>query len=508
MGFNASGGAGATVAVTGANNTITSTTGTALNVVSTTIGAADLTFRSISATGAASGIVLNTTGSVGGLNVTGNGGSCTSAGTCTGGAIQNTTSDGISLTSASNVVIDRMYIGNTGRHGVLGTGMTDGSGGGTPTFSITNSLLDSPGDGDNESALFFDSLGVTNITGRLVVTGTTIQNFEDVGIHVGNVSGTLTIDVTDVVINNNSDTNGEEGIDVAADGTANITLNVTGTRTSSTASTTRFIDLEGGAINAIVQNSGVLDLNLTGVVDMGTGGPDNFPTPPAFTFSAEGPLSTFTFDILNNSIIDASGDGIFIGHEGTITGRINNNLISGLATGDGIRIDTDITSTTTSTIQIDNNDIGNDATFPGIGDDGIQVLHRDGTKTLNLTINNNRIANTASEGIRYFADDDVAGGGPTGRLRITNNAFSNNGAVDISDSIVIISQDTGTDVCNDISGNTTVEGITLQQSLSAILSITQAGLSELGTANGSPTITAFGTITFNTACNPPLPTNP
>ncbi|HEX8692646.1 MAG TPA: Ig-like domain-containing protein, partial [Longimicrobium sp.] len=89
-GFSATG--GGTVTVTGANNSITSTTGTALNVANTTIGASGLTFRSISANGGVNGIVLNNTGSSGGLVVAGNGGSCSIATpTCTGGLIQNTT---------------------------------------------------------------------------------------------------------------------------------------------------------------------------------------------------------------------------------------------------------------------------------------------------------------------------------------------------------------------------------------------------------------------------------
>ena len=146
-------------------------------------------------------------------------------------------------------------------------------------------------------------------------------------------AATLVINVTDVVFNNNSDTNGEEGIDVDASGTANIQLNVTGTPTRFAVqrgftSTTRFIDLEGGAINAVAQGSGVLDVNLTRSLITGTGGPDNFPTPPAMTFSSEGSASTFTFDIINNRIDDSSGDGIFVGHEGSIQGRITGNAIT------------------------------------------------------------------------------------------------------------------------------------------------------------------------------------
>jgi Bacterial Ig domain len=370
-----------------------------------------------------------------------------------------------------------------------------------PTFELKNSFLESPGDGDNESAIFFDTLSAANITGRMAVSDTTIQNFEDVGLHVGNNSGTLTIDVTNVTFNNNSDTNGEEGIDVAAEGTANTTLNVGGSTT--------FTDLEGGAMNVISQQSGDVDMNINGTTTTGTGGPDNFPTPPAMTFSSEGSSSGMTFDITNNDILDSSGDGIFIGHEGVITGRMTGNDVSNIALGDGLRIDTDTAAPNTATILVDGNNFGNVAGNTGIGDDGIQVLHRDGTKTLNLTVTNNQIKNTDSEGIRYFTDDDVSGGGPGNNVRIANNQFGNNGVEDLSDSMVMISQDPGTDLCTHITGNTSVEGITLQQSLSAVLQITQASTAALAAVNGNATVTPSGTITFNGTCTTtPQPTNP
>ena len=95
IGFNATG-AGTTVNVCDENpcnpgatgalvNTLTTTTGTALNVANTNIGANKLEFRSISAGTAASGptngIILNTTGSGGGLSVTGTGTTAGSGGT-------------------------------------------------------------------------------------------------------------------------------------------------------------------------------------------------------------------------------------------------------------------------------------------------------------------------------------------------------------------------------------------------------------------------------------------
>ncbi|HZB11316.1 MAG TPA: Ig-like domain-containing protein [Rubrobacter sp.] len=498
--FTATG--GGAVNVTGTANTIATTTGTALNVANTIIGSNGLTFGSISANGASSGIVLNNTGSTGRLVVGPSvGGACNSIATCAGGTIQNSTGPAISLTNTRNVSLTEMYILNGATHGISGTTMTDASGGANPTFELKNSFLESPGDGDNESAIFFDTLSAANITGRMAVSDTTIQNFEDVGLHVGNNSGTLTIDVTNVTFNNNSDTNGEEGIDVAAEGTANTTLDVGGSTT--------FTDLEGGAMNVISQQSGDVDMNINGTTTTGTGGPDNFPTPPAMTFSSEGSSSGMTFDITNNDILDSSGDGIFIGHEGVITGRMTGNDVSNIALGDGLRIDTDTAAPNTATILVDGNNFGNVAGNTGIGDDGIQVLHRDGTKTLNLTVTNNQIKNTDSEGIRYFTDDDVSGGGPGNNVRIANNQFGNNGVEDLSDSMVMISQDPGTDLCTHITGNTSVEGITLQQSLSAVLQITQASTAALAAVNGNATVTPSGTITFNGTCTTtPQPTNP
>src|SRR5262249_57315737 len=89
--FSSTGGStGATLVVTdpgAGSNILTTTTGTALNVANTTIGAEDLTFQSISANGAVSAIVLNTTGTSGGLTVTGDAGSTVNS---RGGTIQNT----------------------------------------------------------------------------------------------------------------------------------------------------------------------------------------------------------------------------------------------------------------------------------------------------------------------------------------------------------------------------------------------------------------------------------
>jgi len=116
--FTATG--GGTVSTSNTNSTITTTTGTAINVANTTIGAANLEFKSVSAgtaaSGPANGIVLNNTGTSGGLVIAGTG----SAGS--GGTIQKGTV-GINLTSTKNVSLSWMNVSANSQEGVLGSGV-------------------------------------------------------------------------------------------------------------------------------------------------------------------------------------------------------------------------------------------------------------------------------------------------------------------------------------------------------------------------------------------------
>jgi hypothetical protein len=174
---------GGTITVTGATtNTISTTTGTALNVSNTTIGAGGLTFRSISANGAANGIVLNNTGSTAGLTVTGNG----SAGT--GGTIQNTTGDGITLTTTRNISFDRMNIQNTGGNGVYGTGVVN--------FTFTNGTINNSGtsEGVNQSNINFGksvTFQENNVSGIVNITQNTFSNPHYHGVDIFNWAGLL-----------------------------------------------------------------------------------------------------------------------------------------------------------------------------------------------------------------------------------------------------------------------------------------------------------------------------
>jgi hypothetical protein len=116
---------------TAPDNTLTTTTGTALNVQNTTIGADGLNFRTISANGAPNGIVLSNTGTTAGLTVTGTG----TAGS--GGTIQNTTGRGASFTDTRSISLASMnFAGNAG-----GGIVADAFDAGTMNVTLTNNSI-------------------------------------------------------------------------------------------------------------------------------------------------------------------------------------------------------------------------------------------------------------------------------------------------------------------------------------------------------------------------------
>jgi hypothetical protein len=156
--FTATG--GGTVTATNTSSTLTTTTGTALNVANTTIGAGGLKFQSISAgtgaSGPTSGIILNNTGSSGGLTISGTG----SAGT--GGTIQKMTGAGISLTSTKNVSLSFMDVQNGSMEGILGTSV-DG-------FTLTSCSVT----GNSTSGNNRDGIKLTDTVNAVTFTSDTV----------------------------------------------------------------------------------------------------------------------------------------------------------------------------------------------------------------------------------------------------------------------------------------------------------------------------------------------
>ena len=342
--------AGGTVNATQNNttivNTLAATTGTALNVANTNIGASGLTFRSISSNGAASGIILQATGSAGSLSVTGNGGSCTSVATCTGGAVQNSIASGVRLNGTLAPVLTRMIVTGSGTHGI-------DSGAGVNGLSLVGSRIANSGNADNEHGL-----NIVNALGTVTIDSTTFDGASEDLVHLENTNQNVTLNVT----NNSQFIN-----PTVVGGFANSAILLIPHGTAS--------------VTASIQNSAFT--NVRGVAaQIGAG-----------TLNSNG-TQNFTFS--NNAIsvtLAGRASGVVVsGQELTTTNiTIQNNNFSGAGGNGVISIDTNDTSLVRGTIS--NNVI---ATPPGIG----VFLAVDEAGRSDVTLNGNTITNAGGDGIQ------------------------------------------------------------------------------------------------------------
>lgn len=179
-GFDATG--GGAVVVGGTNNTIDSVTGGALRVAGTTIGAGRLTFRRLASAGAVNGVLLQGTGDSG-LSVTGAGGTCTSAATCTGGAIRGSTGDGVLLTDAADVALSSILIDGGAASAIDGTRVRD--------LRLTGLLAD-----DNGNDASDVGIDLHDLTGTSTWTGVRVTRSELANVRIDNQAGTAALVVT------------------------------------------------------------------------------------------------------------------------------------------------------------------------------------------------------------------------------------------------------------------------------------------------------------------------
>ncbi|TPM66829.1 MULTISPECIES: S-layer family protein [unclassified Mesorhizobium] len=381
-GFGATGGGTVTV-TTGANpNTITSGTGTALNVANTTIGASGLTFRSISANGAANGIVLNNTGASGGLTVTGDGGGANNG---SGGTIQSSTGTGIRLISTANVSLGYMNVQNSGDDGLYLTNVTNFALNRANVTNNGNSTTDegiqvgekvgAPGPSDDLAGIF----GTNSITNS-VVTGNAHSN-----VYVYQSSGTLnSLTVTGSTFSNLTGANAANSFEFELAGSAVVSsVNISGStfanNRDSPTSGYRALDVNAN------DSSGISSFVVSG---------NTFANNGIQTSFAVGSSASATFKILNNNMTGSQLQAInvfssAISTGGSIVGTIQGNTIgnaasagSGSTQGPGISVL--IQGQTDSTLLVNNNTIRQVGQTSGSA--GISLDYRGATTTgLGLT---------------------------------------------------------------------------------------------------------------------------
>ncbi|MBK9607089.1 MAG: Ig-like domain repeat protein [Betaproteobacteria bacterium] len=417
--FTATG--GGTVSATQNNtsivNTLATTTGTALNVANTTIGASGLTFRSISANGGAKGIILNTTGSSGAFTVTGTG---TTAGT--GGTIQNTTTRGAEFVSANSITLTNMNFTNNaqsvqdvaatcanlgagtnlncsaGIHMATVNGFTldkvdvNGSnqvcinGNNVTTFSMTNSSqVRNCGNEANENGMQF-----ANLLGTSTITGVTFSNNYHSALDVVNTVATAgTLNVTSASFTGNGiGTHGSTLVKYSGDGTANMTINVqsssfngsnsygyftdtaTTAHVTSTINNSTFGTVSANALGIQYVNSASSDIDFTVTNNTIVGGNALNGSIAMVGFSETGSTTasaqlkgTFTGNTIGtNAVVGSgcsngcSGVGVFPAGAGEMNLTISNNTIRQVS-AQGISLSSNAGTTGTLTMHIKGNTI-------------------------------------------------------------------------------------------------------------------------------------------------------
>jgi len=417
--------AGGTVSATQNNtsivNTLTTTTGTALNVANTTIGASGLTFRSISAgTGAGSagiGIILDTTGATGGLTVTGNGGTCTFATpTCDGGTIQHKTGAdsvntytsglGIYLNSTSNVSLTRMHLHDFDNGGIRGRGTVNG-------FTLQTSVVDGANGTCNSAACDVeinngeDSIRFTNLTGSALVDSCFIGGGFADNVRVINNTGTLNrLTISNSTIGDLDGAGGQRGLATNAQGGQD-DLNFESKDGISVMNVTVSNNTLNYGVGDIVQASnndntapiGTMDVVVRGNTIINSNAADQVNGASGITIAG---LGTTTYEVACNKVANSKGIDVnlFKGHEplatgiaANFTGTVFNNTIGlvGVSHSGGgagaTALNVDMQGRGTHTVLIKNNVIRQ------YGEAGIRLNNVDNNSTA-ATLNATVIGNT------------------------------------------------------------------------------------------------------------------
>ncbi|MFZ1621920.1 tandem-95 repeat protein [Dokdonella sp.] len=370
--------AGGTVSATHTASTAATTIATAINVANTTIGAAGLNFRSVSAgTGgfsAGSGIVLDNTGASGRLIVTGN----TVAGS--GGRIQHK-DIGISLSSTLNPSFSWMQLNDFNDFAIRGQTVNG--------FSLANTAIN--GTNGNSAAADEGSVRFGELTGSVSITNSGISGgFED-NFKLVNTSGSLNrLTFDNTTIGSNSLSDGNDGVTLEAAGTAIINVTVqNSTFTSARGDLFQFNHIGSGTGDLVLTNNEFS--NNFPAIATGGGGLS------LFTSGLAG--SSVTMNITGNSFRDAVGPGVLIVKSegpGTLTGTFANNTIgvagtpnSGSAEGSALKLQT--VGQGTMSWNVTNNQIR------GYNNFGIEVLAGGGATPQGGIVNTNVTGNLIAE---------------------------------------------------------------------------------------------------------------
>lgn len=391
--FTATG--GGVVTATDAASTLASTTGTTLTVDATTIGAAGLAFRSISANGAVNGIRLNATGTTGGLRVLG-GGSVARGGDASGGTIQDTTGAGVLLTNTSAVSLNNVTVTRTPvAPGVDGTGVSG--------FAFTNGTVTGSGTTSHspfDANIAFNDNGATvaNVTGALTVSNSVLTGAYQGGLDVLDNSGTISsLQVTDNTITSPvaAADSASSGVRILAYGSTTTAATVSGGSVSGN-TITGFpngagIMLQGGNAASAAAPSGGLGssgtpVTVNGNLVRGVSAANRMGT-NCILVSMQGRGMSWV-DVTNNGSV-ASPLGLNAGNCLSVNSQ-GAHVLTSTVTGNVVRPEAQISGTY---------GIAGGAAQQTLADTSVAD-----SAVLNATISNNTVSATTGSGIRFLAN--------------------------------------------------------------------------------------------------------
>ncbi|MBK7470658.1 MAG: cadherin-like domain-containing protein [Betaproteobacteria bacterium] len=456
------------------------------------------------------GIVLNATGA-GALTVSGTG---TTDGS--GGTIQNISTRGAELISASNITLKNMNFTNANT--------TDG---GTCT-DLSTAACNAAIYLSSVSTITLDNINVTGTTAQQAINGITVSNFtlsnstlancgtsgtveegcikmreltgtsaitnssltfpaQDV-VEIVNTTGSLTLDVTGSTLSDSqSSTAGGNGLQVRAQGTANIVLDVTNNS---------FLRLRTNGLHATAINTATNDVDVTGnTFDPGTG------TMIGIDLDADN-TGTLKFNVVNNPKIwsrNGPAVNVFGDTNANINGRINDNpdvqVKSNVGSNVGSGIRANVNKDASAKIEIKNNVVNVGSDDAGIDLTGIGKTAANpggGTNTLDATVtgNNVTIGATSTYGVVILSATN-AGDTNAVCVNVGTNAITRNPASIASFRARVPS----------------VSGFFRMQGFATNPEATWNGAGNTPTSAGGSEVSYGGSGTF-AACSTALPTNP
>ncbi|MGA7672504.1 MAG: Ig-like domain-containing protein, partial [Nitrolancea sp.] len=438
---------GGTVTVNGSTNSIATTSGTGLSLTSVNLGASGMTFKSVSASGGANGILVNGVGGTGHLSVTG-AGSSTQGGDASGGTIQNTSGAGISLSGVTSPYFNNMKIQNTAS--APGIDGTDVHG-----FAFTYGTISGSGSASHgafDSNIAFNDNGgtVDNVDGAVTITNNILSAAFQSGVDILNNSGTI----SDLNISSNTITS-----DASAANSAGSGIRVQALGSSSSVASITEGELNSNVIHNFPNGAGIVVSggNVTSLAasagNLGTSGASQVQI-DSNLISGENvanPLGT------NCILVTTAGTG-----SGFVDVSNNGTVANPLAFNRGNCISINATGVYTLTATVNNNVVKPQSQIGGAygiaGGADKQVMGDASTAdsaVLNLTANGNNVSSTLGVGMYFLANSQG-----TLNAKIQNNTVT--APTDPGTARPAIRVDSGssagtavnTTVCLQISGNT------------------------------------------------------